>query len=141
ERLAPSGQLVVPENVGQDRDEQPDPGEQEHEPEDRQDDVPERHGSAPSLTITVGPPALRSHSPDVSPARGDPQARVPTPPVPRLLHPRRRECGTCSVPGTRAATMGRVTKAKGWDDGGSADAYTGRRARVLRHAVELGTVG
>ena len=47
ERLAPSGQLVVPENVGQDRDEQPDPGEQEHEPEDRQDDVPERHGGAP----------------------------------------------------------------------------------------------
>ena len=54
ERLTPSRQFVVAEDVRQDRDEEPYPGEQQHEPEDRQQDIPERHDSTPSSTVEHG---------------------------------------------------------------------------------------
>jgi hypothetical protein len=41
--FSPSGQVMITENIGEDRDEHPDPGEQEHEPEDRKQNVPERY--------------------------------------------------------------------------------------------------
>jgi hypothetical protein len=75
--FSPSGQVMITENIGEDRDEHPDPGEQEHEPEDRKQNVPERRAELQTSSgehvelRAIESSAVPSHSCGASPGTGD----------------------------------------------------------------------